>query len=249
MALVFAMAGGAAAASHYLITSSKQISPKVLKELKTPGAKGATGAAGPAGPTGRPEQTARMGHRGLKENRVPGNPAGRRTRRQRGHRTRARRDARATGCPGRPGRKGQHEPPRRDLQQDDRGRRRRRRTPESRGARNRRPLHDHRPLLPRSSQHRRPDLHRNQRSGSGVRRNRRCRREGKKPENPCRSAKFRAKRHCGTRSRFLRTERRAVRRPSKSGAIALNGAPNNAVFLGNKAATACYFTGTVTEEK
>ena len=52
LALVFAMAGGAAAASHYLITSTKQISPKVLKELKKPGAKGATGATGPAGPAG-----------------------------------------------------------------------------------------------------------------------------------------------------------------------------------------------------
>ena len=53
LALVFAMAGGAAAASHYLITSSKQISPKVLKELKgARGAAGATGAAGPAGPAG-----------------------------------------------------------------------------------------------------------------------------------------------------------------------------------------------------
>jgi len=52
LALVFAMAGGAAAASHYLITSSKQISPKVLKELKKPGPKGATGAGGPAGPAG-----------------------------------------------------------------------------------------------------------------------------------------------------------------------------------------------------
>jgi hypothetical protein len=55
LALVFAMAGGAAAATHYLITSTKQISPKVLKELKKPGERGATGpagAAGPAGPTG-----------------------------------------------------------------------------------------------------------------------------------------------------------------------------------------------------
>lgn len=52
LALVFAMAGGAAAASHYLITSSKQISPKVLKELKTTGPRGAAGAVGPGGPAG-----------------------------------------------------------------------------------------------------------------------------------------------------------------------------------------------------
>ncbi len=52
LALVFAMAGGAAAASHYLITSSKQISPKVLKELKTAGPRGTAGAAGAGGPAG-----------------------------------------------------------------------------------------------------------------------------------------------------------------------------------------------------
>ena len=52
LALVFAMAGGAAAATHYLITSTKQISPKVLKELKKPGATGARGPAGAAGPAG-----------------------------------------------------------------------------------------------------------------------------------------------------------------------------------------------------
>jgi Collagen triple helix repeat (20 copies) len=60
LALVFAMSGGAMAANHYLITSTKQISPKVLKKLtgKTgaPGANGAigvTGVTGPQGPTGK----------------------------------------------------------------------------------------------------------------------------------------------------------------------------------------------------
>ena len=53
LALVFAMTGGAYAASKYLITSSKQISPKVLKQLASKaGPKGATGAAGLAGPAG-----------------------------------------------------------------------------------------------------------------------------------------------------------------------------------------------------
>lgn len=59
LALLFAMSGGALAASHYLISSTKQISPKVLKSLKgtngangATGATGATGAAGPVGPTG-----------------------------------------------------------------------------------------------------------------------------------------------------------------------------------------------------
>jgi hypothetical protein len=53
LALVFAMSGGAYAASKYLITSTKQISPKVLKQLKgAKGPKGETGAAGAAGKEG-----------------------------------------------------------------------------------------------------------------------------------------------------------------------------------------------------
>jgi hypothetical protein len=53
IALVLAMSGGAYAASRYVITSTKQISPKVLKALKgSAGAAGAQGPAGPAGPAG-----------------------------------------------------------------------------------------------------------------------------------------------------------------------------------------------------
>jgi hypothetical protein len=52
LALVFSMSGGAIAATHYLITSKKQISPKVVKELK--GNVGATGATGAAGAPGAP---------------------------------------------------------------------------------------------------------------------------------------------------------------------------------------------------
>jgi hypothetical protein len=56
VALVFAMTGGAYAANKYLITSTKQISPKVLKVLKalkgSSGANGVAGAAGPGGPGG-----------------------------------------------------------------------------------------------------------------------------------------------------------------------------------------------------
>ncbi len=59
LALVFAMSGGAYAASRYVITSTKQISPKVLKSLQgkagasgAQGLVGAQGAAGPAGPQG-----------------------------------------------------------------------------------------------------------------------------------------------------------------------------------------------------
>jgi len=53
LALVFAMSGGALAANHYLINSTKQIKPSVLKKLKgnkgargVPGTKGLTGATG-----------------------------------------------------------------------------------------------------------------------------------------------------------------------------------------------------------
>jgi hypothetical protein len=64
LALVLSMSGGALAAKHYLINSTKQINPKVLKKLKGKsgpkglnglnGAPGATGAQGPAGKEGPP---------------------------------------------------------------------------------------------------------------------------------------------------------------------------------------------------
>lgn len=59
MALLFAMAGGAVAATHYLITSTRQISPKVLKELR-----GAAGVRGPAGSNGSNGATGEKGERG-----------------------------------------------------------------------------------------------------------------------------------------------------------------------------------------
>src|SRR3981189_1980862 len=59
LALVFAMSGGALAAKHYLINSTGQINPNVLKKLRgrtglrgIPGVEGPTGPAGPAGPGG-----------------------------------------------------------------------------------------------------------------------------------------------------------------------------------------------------
>jgi hypothetical protein len=53
LALVFAMSGGAYAASKFLITSTKQIKPSVLASLKgKAGPAGANGAAGPAGAVG-----------------------------------------------------------------------------------------------------------------------------------------------------------------------------------------------------
>jgi hypothetical protein len=51
LALVLAMSGAAAAARAYFITSTSQIAPDVLSELR--GNTGATGATGPAG--GGPE--------------------------------------------------------------------------------------------------------------------------------------------------------------------------------------------------
>ncbi len=62
MALVFAMSGGALAASHYLITSTKQIKPSVLKALK--GKAGHAGPIGPAGPTGATGQPGSPGSNG-----------------------------------------------------------------------------------------------------------------------------------------------------------------------------------------
>jgi hypothetical protein len=70
LALVFAMTGGAYAASRYVITSTKQIKPSVLASLKgragPAGAAGATGAAGPAGPTGAAGAVGAKGETGPK---------------------------------------------------------------------------------------------------------------------------------------------------------------------------------------
>ena len=68
VAAVFAMTGGAYAAGKYVITSTKQISPKVLKQLKgktgAAGPTGATGPAGPAGPTGPAGASGSAGEKG-----------------------------------------------------------------------------------------------------------------------------------------------------------------------------------------
>jgi hypothetical protein len=73
LALVFAMTGGAYAASKYLITSTKQISPKVLKSLK--GANGKNGAAGLAGAQGA-AGAAGAGTAGAAGPQGPAGPAG-----------------------------------------------------------------------------------------------------------------------------------------------------------------------------
>src|SRR5439155_12221593 len=65
LALVLAMSGGAFAAKHYLINSTKQVSPKVLKALKgKTGKAGATGKEGPAGKEGSLGTTGKEGPRG-----------------------------------------------------------------------------------------------------------------------------------------------------------------------------------------
>jgi hypothetical protein len=60
LALVLSMTGGALAASHYLLNSTRQINPKVLKKLR--GRSGARGAVGPEGPQG---QLGPVGPRGI----------------------------------------------------------------------------------------------------------------------------------------------------------------------------------------
>jgi hypothetical protein len=68
LALVFAMSGGALAASHYVINSTKQINPKILKALKgrtgPHGAIGAAGAGGTAGAAGSSGATGSQGPAG-----------------------------------------------------------------------------------------------------------------------------------------------------------------------------------------
>jgi hypothetical protein len=75
LALFFSMSGGALAASHYLINSTRQINPKVLKALKgkkgatgltgTTGATGATGATGKEGPAGKEGKEGKEGQSAL----------------------------------------------------------------------------------------------------------------------------------------------------------------------------------------
>jgi hypothetical protein len=74
LALVLAMSGGAYAAGKYLITSTKQISPKVLKSLKgANGANGAAGAQGLQGAVGAKGETGAAGKNGEKgETGTPG---------------------------------------------------------------------------------------------------------------------------------------------------------------------------------
>jgi hypothetical protein len=65
IALVFSMTGGALAAQRYLITSTKQINPRVLRSLKgRPGPAGNQGPAGKAGTAGKDGTNGRDGANG-----------------------------------------------------------------------------------------------------------------------------------------------------------------------------------------
>jgi len=96
IALVLSMSSGALAADHYLIDSTKQISPKVLRELRgrtgSAGATGATGWQGESALAGAPGATGPQGATG--EAAPPAGPAGA---------TGAEGRAGATGAEGAPG--------------------------------------------------------------------------------------------------------------------------------------------------
>lgn len=83
LVLVFAMSGGAYAAKKYLITSTKQISPSVLKALAgkpghagPAGSAGPVGAQGPAGTPGAKGETGAAGKDGAAGKEGPTGPKG-----------------------------------------------------------------------------------------------------------------------------------------------------------------------------
>ncbi len=62
LALILALSGTAMAAKHYLITSTRQIQPSVLKQLRgATGPRGPSGPGGPEGPAGAPGRSGQSG--------------------------------------------------------------------------------------------------------------------------------------------------------------------------------------------
>lgn len=65
LALILALSGTAMAAKHYLITSTRQIQPSVLKQLRgATGPRGPSGPGGPEGPAGAPGPAGNQGPAG-----------------------------------------------------------------------------------------------------------------------------------------------------------------------------------------
>jgi hypothetical protein len=77
LALLFAMSGGALAASKFLITSTKQIKPSVLVQIKgKSGKEGSLGAQGPGGPQGPAGSNGKEGAPGAAGAQGPAGPKG-----------------------------------------------------------------------------------------------------------------------------------------------------------------------------
>jgi collagen triple helix repeat protein len=76
LALVLALGGSAIAAKRYLITTTKQISPKALKEISSLAGQGAAGAPGSQGIPGPEGPRGEKGEQGEKGERGPAGPPG-----------------------------------------------------------------------------------------------------------------------------------------------------------------------------